>query len=132
MKFRDKSTMLIFKTGKFRIMGGVDDLDAHFNIFSVTSLHHHNYPNIVLQTLTAAYSYTFNINLDKLSREVQCCYYNPESFPAVQIRQFKPIHVNVFASGKVTITGLKDIERAREIEDLLDRYMCCIHPNNVF
>ena len=99
-------------------MGGGDDLDAHFNIFSVTSLHHNNYPDIVLQTLTAAYAYPYRINLDKLSKVVQC-YYNPESFPAVQIRQFKPIHVNVFASGKVTITGLKDIQRARDIEDVV-------------
>ena len=111
-------------------MGRGDDLDAHFNIFSVTSLHHHNYPDIVLQTLTAAYGYQHPVNLDKLSQVVQC-HYNPECFPAVQIKQFKPIHVNVFASGKVTITGLKDIERAREIEDLLDRYVCCIRLNAI-
>ena len=30
--FDDSSTMLLFKSGKFRIMGGgVDDLDMHFN-----------------------------------------------------------------------------------------------------
>src|SRR5438477_12679593 len=35
IKFCDGSTMLMFKSGKFRIMGGgVDDLDMHFNFFS--------------------------------------------------------------------------------------------------
>ena len=35
IKFVDGSTMLVFRTGKFRIMGGkIDDLERHFNIYS--------------------------------------------------------------------------------------------------
>jgi TATA-box binding protein (TBP) (component of TFIID and TFIIIB) len=122
--------MLVFKTGKFRIMGSGDDLDAHFNIFTVVSLHQDNYPDICLQTLTAAFAYPYHINLNKLSQVVES-HYNPELFPAVQIRRYKPIHVNVFESGKVTITGLKDYDAAKAIEDDLDLIMCYIHLNNV-
>ena len=86
-------------------------------------------PDIVLQTMTASYAYPYRINLNKLSELVEC-HYNPESFPAVQIRRYKPIHVNVFASGKVTITGLKNFEAAQAIESELDCFMCYIHLNN--
>ena len=84
----------------------------------------HTYPEISFQTMTAAYAYPYHINLDKLSELVEC-YYNPESFPAVQVRRYKPIHVNVFHSGKVTITGLKDLDTAKFIEYELDCYVCC-------
>ena len=107
-------------------MGKIDDLSAHFNIFSVTSLVQHTYPQITFQTMTAAYAYPYRINLNKLSQVIEC-HFNPESFPAVQIRRYKPIHVNVFASGKVTITGLKDLCTAKFIEHELDCFMCCIN-----
>jgi TATA-box binding protein (TBP) (component of TFIID and TFIIIB) len=127
IKFNDSSTMLVFKTGKFRIMGRGDDIDKHFNIFSVTCLHQDNYPDIVLQTLTAAFAYPHHVNLNKLSQLIEC-HYHPELFPAVQIRRYKPIHVNVFESGKVTITGLKDFDAAIAIEAELH---LIIHLNNV-
>ena len=110
-------------------MGSIDDLDAHFNIYSVTLCVQHELPIIILQTMTAAYAYPFKIPLAKLSPLIEC-HYNPECFPAVQIRRYKPIHVNVFASGKVTITGLKEMERAREIQEGLDWYMQAINSSH--
>ena len=80
--FDDSSTMLLFKSGKFRIMGGgVDDLDMHFNIIHVTLLYD-IIPDIVLQTMTATCQYPTRINLNKLS---ECIHsqYSPEIFPAV-------------------------------------------------
>ena len=120
IKFNDGSTMLIFKSGKFRIMGGkIDELTAHCNIISVTCKHHNNIPEIILQTMTVVYAYSYSIKLAKLSTLIKC-YFNMECFPAVQITKFKPIHVNVFASGKVIICGIKDIEDAKNIKHELD------------
>src|SRR3981189_289507 len=120
IKFDDGCTMLIFKSGKFRIMGGkIDELTAHCNIISVTCKHHNNIPEIILQTMTLVYSYSHPIKLAKLSTLIKC-YFNTECFPAVQITKFKPIHVNVFASGKVIICGIKDVEDAKNIKNELD------------
>jgi len=118
IKFKDGSTILVFKSGKFRIMGGkIEDLDAHFNIYSVTGLFM-QYPKVIIQTMTAVFTYPHKINLALLSRNTKS-YYNPESFTAVHVHTFKPITANVFASGKVIITGLKDQETAYDIENKL-------------
>src|SRR5271154_6373584 len=118
IKFNDGSTMLIFKTGKFRIMGKVDELVAHCNVLLITSLLH-SYPELELQTSTVVYAYPYRILLDKLSLLIKC-HFDLENFPAVQITKYKPIHVNVFASGKVIICGIKDMSDAKLIETELD------------
>ena len=118
VRFKDGSTMLVFKSGKFRIIGGkIEDLDAHFNIYSVTGLFD-QYPKVMIQTMTAVFTYTHKINLALLSRNTES-YYNPETFTAVHVRMSKPITANVFASGKVIITGHKDQETANDIENKL-------------
>ena len=121
IKFNDGSTMLLFKTGKFRIMGGkIDEVNAHCNVLSVTTyLHPNNMPEITLQTMTMVYTYPHSINIAKLSTMIKC-HFNTECFPAVQIIKFNPIHVNVFASGKVIMCGIKNIEDAKNIETELD------------
>ena len=125
IRFVDGSTMLIFKSGKFRIMGGkIDDLDCHFNIFSISTLYK-EIPNIVLQTMTATYAYPYKINLGELANNIESSY-SAEIFPAVHVLKYKPISVNVFASGKVVICGLKDFSTAQRIEEELDWLLCCI------
>src|SRR5271156_6548758 len=115
IRFKDGSTMLVFKSGKFRVMGGkIDDLDAHFNIYRVTGLLE-QYPVIMIQTMTATFTYPHQINLALLAMSLES-HYNPEIFPAVNIHIYKPIVANVFASGKVTILGLKDQETANDIQ----------------
>jgi TATA-box binding protein (TBP) (component of TFIID and TFIIIB) len=116
IKFCDGSTMLMFKSGKFRIMGGgVDDLDMHFNIFSVSVLFDNYLPDIIFQTMTATCQFPSIVNLNNFANTSFVTRYNPELFPAVQVLNYKPISVNVFASGKVTICGLKDLDFAQQV-----------------
>src|SRR5271156_3153558 len=115
IRFNDGSTMLVFKSGKFHVMGGkIDDLDAHFNICRITALLD-QYPVIMIQTMTAIFTYPHQINLVLLALNLES-YYDPESFPAVNVHIYKPIVANVFASGKVIITGLKDEVTGNDIE----------------
>ena len=89
-------------------------MDAHFNIFSVTNLYN-DIPNITLQTMTARFTFPHRVHLALLADNIDS-YYNAESFPAVRILKYKPISINVFASGKVIITGLRDDTSALRIE----------------
>src|SRR5271156_1730192 len=83
IRFRDGSTMLVFKSSKFRVMGGkIDNLDAHFNICRITAILD-QYPVIMIQTMTAMFTYPHQINLES--------YYDLESFPAVNVHIYKPI-----------------------------------------
>src|SRR5271163_2901791 len=134
IKFGDGSTMIAFKTGRFRILGKtLTSSNAHYNAYSVTSLVHSCSPIVTLQTMTAVYSHPQRFNLLQLTTCLQgseCktqCHYDAEHFPAVQVISFRPIHVNVFASGKVIICGLKSVDCADSIINklLLHSYKLC-------
>ena len=47
--------------------------------------------------------------------------YEPEIFPALQIRTFSPIHINVFTSGRAVVLGIK---RTRQINDIRNYLIC--------
>ena len=108
-------------------MGGqVCDLDMHFNIFSITLLYD-VIPDVVLQTMTATFKFPKPINLYMLNNLPTTSRYNPELFPALQLLDYKPVSVNVFASGKVTICGLKDIDFAVDIIKDLTVILSCLN-----
>jgi TATA-box binding protein (TBP) (component of TFIID and TFIIIB) len=121
-----KATILFFKSGSFRIMGKIDDLDAHSILHTLLSEFCIHVPNIVLQTMTVLSKNNFSINLSKLYESFQCnkhVIYEPEIFSAVQLKQYNPIHVNIFISGCVLILGVKDLCFANKI---LDEITPCI------
>ena len=69
--------------------------------------------------MTGLYGYGRGVNLTKLADATESLL-DLENFPAVQIRKFKPVHVNVFATGCVIICGLKDIDYGNVIKNYLD------------
>src|SRR5277367_5333371 len=68
IKFIDASTMIVFKTGKFRIMGKSLSRDkACYNASYVTLLVHDCAPLIDLQTMTVVYTHAHSLDLALLS-----------------------------------------------------------------
>src|SRR5579862_4660767 len=85
IKFFDNVTMLVFKTGKFRIIGKQLDYNKALGLSScVTSLATLDSPILVLQTMTAVYTHTRPFNLAIVARHVQgaetktMCHYDAE------------------------------------------------------
>ena len=107
-------------------MGGLDDLDAHFNAYSITLLYD-DIPDIKLQTMTACFTYPHRVSLPLLADNIKSRY-EPERFPAVHVRKYAPINVNVFASGKVVMMGLRDDVSAINIEHELTSLMDSLLP----
>src|SRR5271167_1149849 len=126
IRFVNGGTMLVFTSGKFRVMGRIDDLDAHFNAYCITLLYD-DIPDIKLQTMTACFTYPHRINLPLLADNIES-QYSAERFPAVHVRKYKPINVNVFASGKVGIMGLRDDTSAINIEHELTSLLNSLLP----
>ena len=122
VKFDNNSTMLIFKSGKFRVMGNGDPAAAIINILNVVGQFTQVIPMVNMQTMTGVYGYGQKIQLHKLA-EVTEGLLDLENFPAVQIKKFKPVHVNVFSSGCVTMCGLKNIDYGNYIKSCLDSIM---------
>ena len=138
IKFFNDSTMLLFKTGKFRIMGRTLSLaDALKNVCIVTSLKTRKIPVLELQTMTAVHTFDHHLYLDILRNLIQgnsrstLCRYDAEHFPAVQVVKYKPIHVNVFATGKIVICGLKDLQVGEKILNELEPMLMLAHVQTV-
>src|SRR5438093_12933394 len=68
VKFFDGSTLLLFKTGKFKIMGrAITHNDMLKNACIVTRLKSRKIPVLELQTMTAVHVHPDYIHLDKFS-----------------------------------------------------------------
>jgi len=104
-------TLILFRTGKFRTMGCNDELQA--SLFACSYLEKlspfpfQEFPFIYLQSYTLKCQLGYRLRLEMMALSVPCVY-EPELFPALRLKQYNPASVNVFATGKVTVCGLKD------------------------
>ena len=101
-------------------MGRSDELEAHFMVYEVIEQFSSKIPDIILQTMTATCNYHQKIHLYALAEE-EGMQYTAKFFPAVQIRhRFPTTHINIFSSGKITVTGIKDELSLIDIKNYLD------------
>jgi TATA-box binding protein (TBP) (component of TFIID and TFIIIB) len=70
---------------------------------------------VTLQTMTVKLKLLGPINLHSLSNLVDSRL-DLELFPALSLQKYKPVSVNVFASGSVMICGVKDLDIVSVIE----------------
>src|SRR5271163_3999867 len=119
IKFRNSNTLIFFKSGAFRMMGKCDDISTHLNIYEIINQFSTQIPKIILQTMTVCYNYNRKIHLTAMACE-NSMQYTAEFFPAIQNRVFPGIHINIFSTGKVTITGVKDKMILPTIKNYLD------------
>ena len=102
-------TLIVFKSGKCRIMG--KKIPQHLPVIVSERR---------LQTMSASHNLKCDsIHLKQASHHFkQMGYkveYEPEIFPAMRLRTFDPICVNIFSSGKITLLGLKDEKQGNDI-----------------
>ena len=97
-----KCTMVIFRSGKCRIMGcrkplNIEDIPYEIN-------------NLKIQSITVTANLNMKINLLHLKIKLgPLCVYEPELFTALRYTKYSPKCVNVFSSGKVVILGLQSL-----------------------
>ena len=117
------NNIVIFKSGKMRLMGCQIITANEASVFLLRKLSKLFGPNVMLkpvihQTTTAKYDFGESINLHKLYETINNSgtenltrrnRLELESFPALQLRMWDRVHVNVFSSGKVVMSGLKNI-----------------------
>ena len=105
------------------MMGKDDSVASHLNIFKIICQFSTKIPNVKIQTMTACYNYGRKILIANMSNDKDVIYM-VEHFPAVQVKKFAPIHINIFSSGKVTLTGLRDENDLPRIQLYLDQLVC--------
>ena len=103
----DSGTVLLFRTGCFRVMGCKDQLDATLLANKYVS-YMGVYADVTLQSGTASFKLGFPVNLYRLCQTHDNVMYEPELFPAARLRMFDPLCVNVFHTGSVIVCGLRE------------------------
>src|SRR5277367_3330978 len=110
-----KGTLIFFSSGKFRVMGCVDELEAAFLAYKyIKQIASDEYPDISVQSYTSIAKLGLEINLDKLCNCADTLY-NSELFAAVQMTRYPPVSVNVFRTGSVVACGLREPEHIYDI-----------------
>lgn len=102
-----KCTIVIFRSGKCRIMGckeplaTVDDLPIRVRLERI-------------QSVSVKFDVGTRMNVQKIANTNYRV--NPELFPAARLVHFNPLSVNLFSSGKVIVMGLKGLDN----DDIID------------
>ena len=112
--------VLFFRNGKFRIMGYIEELDATFLAYIYTTLiDQEDCPAIHFQSMTAKVTLDKRLKLSMLHNLIPESQYEPELFPAMLVRKYKPTSVNIFSTGKIMICGVREVENIKSImEDI--------------
>ena len=102
--------MLVFPSGKFRLMGLKQPIASYENLPLQPA-------TMTLQSATIVGHYGESIHLRELATELTSrrCTYEPELFPAARLLDFNPLCVNVFSTGKIVILGVKDLDKRDEL-----------------
>ena len=104
-------TIIFFPSGKCRIMGCKKPIDASSLPYNIT--------NVTIQSITVTCDYGQPINLKDLAENAPSMY-EPELFFAARLTDFNPLCVNVFHTGQIVITGLKDLDFSDFVTHVFD------------
>jgi len=103
-------TIVIFQTGRCRVMGCKKPLDESTLPFPIK--------NLTIQSVTVTSDLKRIIDLYKLASKMKSMY-EPELFPALRCLDYCPLCVNVFSSGKVVILGIRNLEYETFVNSIL-------------
>lgn len=119
-------------------MGKTNLTDASHFIENLT----HIYCSIITPIHLVSQTVTFQlascmvpVNLYKIARycnEDRNVLFEPELFPAINLLHWKPLHVNLFANGKVIILGRNALDYVETIDDwIFLTYFCLPEEDDV-
>ena len=89
-----------------KIIGCNDDFDATMLAYKYIAVVANETPEIHLQSMTVKVSTGKRINLIQLQTLITPSTLELELFPALMIQKYKPISVNVFATGNIIFCGI--------------------------
>jgi len=104
----ENGVVIFFSSGKLRVMGCNDDLDATSLVYKYTTLiAPYETPEVFLQSMTIKVLFGYCLNLAQLQKLISPSTLEFEIFPELQIRKYKPISVNIFTTDNVILCGVK-------------------------
>ncbi|AHG02356.1 transcription factor (plasmid) [Halostagnicola larsenii XH-48] len=123
-----KSAALIFRSGKIVCTGAKSTDDVHesldivFDELRDLSIQVEENPEVTVQNIvsSADLGRTLNLNAIAIGLGLESIEYEPEQFPGLVYRLDEPeVVALLFGSGKLVITGGKQVEDAKEAVDVI-------------
>ena len=113
IKVPNKYTLVVFKSGRCRIMGCKEPIYQSIVIVGQIMVRVKR-----IQSLTITVEMGRTYHLRDVAERVKVSY-EPELFPAARLLKYRPLCVNLFASGKVVIMGLKTLHYYKQVETII-------------
>ena len=121
-----KSTALVFTSGK-SILSGISDVDkalkslqSMIEDFKEIGIEMKEEPEVKIVNLVATADLGIILDLNKVVYDLGECEYEPEQFPGLVYRMDDPpVVVLIFNTGRVNITGSRDIRTVMKAADNL-------------
>lgn len=110
----EKTTILIFPNGTIQSIGQGSDCQLEMVHSILCDIFQETLPNWKLTTMTLVCTLKYEFDFRNLSSN-DVIQYEPELFPAAQIKLWHPIHVHAFHNGRLVLTGVKVFEVLSEI-----------------
>lgn len=135
MRIREpKTTALIFSSGKIVVTGAKSENEStrasrkYAKIVHKLGYDKAKFKEFTVQNIVASCDVNFPVGLEGLAHaHSQFCTYEPELFPGLIYRMYKPkIVLLIFVSGKVVLTG------AKERQDIYDAFDNIYHVLQTF
>ena len=115
IKVPSKYTLIVFKSGHCRLMGCTKPIhDSCVKVQNVLVKIER------IQSITVVVDMQRTYRLSDVASKMKVIF-EPELFPAARIMEFNPLCVNLFASGKVVITGLKHLHYYKLVQKIINR-----------
>ena len=122
MKLTNKRNIQMFRGGRVQILGRVFDEEAEnmrlefiTKLRQIKSMQHFQATKWTISNLVMSVRLKNPISLQTVALNNKDFYHDIELFPAAFMRRWQPVHVTVFRSGTVVLTGLKSVEHFEKI-----------------
>ena len=122
-----KWTLLLFNSGKFRVMGKDFELDKILPLMKfILKCRIQDFPILQSETFVFVLSVPVDLHLAYQKLENRTLFvYEPELFPSLQILKWRPICVNVFHTGRCVILGRNARASLFDIINFLNATFVC-------
>ena len=122
MKMSNNRNMQMFRGGRVQILGCVPDTEAESmrreliaKLRRINTMQHSQVTKMTVSNLVISVQLKKALCLRKIALTNSDLFHETELFPAALIQKWSPIHIAVFHTGRIILTGLKSVEQFHEV-----------------
>ncbi len=134
MKMANSRNMQLFRGGKIQILGRVPDTEVESmrlelikKLRQISEMRFSQVTPVTVSNLVMSVQLKKALCLRKINSSDADIFHETEVFPAALIRKWHPVHIAVFHTGKVILTGLKSVEHFYDIMNTLISFLESSH-----